>query len=83
MTSLAKVLCYQMSDEWQKRRYHILRERGYQCEKCGRKRLVEVSHKNADLMGDEPDSDLTVLCEWCHQELVKERRKNESTDSSR
>lgn len=57
---------------WQKRRLEIFSRDGWACQGCGSGladgRSLHVHHERytADLPWDEPDENLTTLCERCH-----------------
>jgi 5-methylcytosine-specific restriction endonuclease McrA len=58
---------YLKSDEWQRKRYVVLKRDGWKCLKCG-KRATEVHHKKYSVknIGKEPIHWLDSLCRSCH-----------------
>ena len=57
---------YLCSDQWRKTRAHVLNTREMACERCGAKQNLEVHHLSYERIGNELDSDLTLLCRKCH-----------------
>jgi 5-methylcytosine-specific restriction endonuclease McrA len=64
---------YLQSRRWADKRRQKLVEQNYTCERCGYCRLtnpidipLDAHHKTYDHLGDEPLSDLEVLCRNCH-----------------
>lgn len=62
---------------WQKRRLHILEQRGWKCERCrDDKTTLHVHHKKyRGEPWDALDNDLEVLCEPCHSGQHGKRNK--------
>lgn len=58
---------YLSTPAWRSRRNARLKLAGYQCERCGAKRHVEVHHRTYDRLGAEWNEDLEVLCRNCHE----------------
>ena len=56
---------YLKSAEWKARRETALAKAKYTCDQCGA-RASQVHHTSYDNLGNEKDSDLTVLCGKCH-----------------
>lgn len=51
---------------WYGRRNEALRQARYRCQSCESKRELQVHHTSYERLGDEADSDLSVLCRGCH-----------------
>lgn len=65
---------YIRSPEWRARRQHILARAALRCERCNRFGVaLEVHHLRYDNLGDEPETDLQVLCLNCHKTADRER----------
>ena len=60
---------YLKSPHWQSTRAIKLYKAGYHCENCGSERRLQVHHKNYKNLYNEINSDLKVLCEFCHKEI--------------
>jgi hypothetical protein len=56
---------YLKLDHWKGLSRRIRQERG-NCQECGKKYNLNVHHLNYDRIGNELESDLIVLCKWCH-----------------
>lgn len=69
----AEYLQYLKSYDWQVKRQRALKSAGYRCQVCNSEMSLEVHHRTYDNIGDEQPSDLTVLCDPCH-ELFSKRR---------
>lgn len=67
------------SDEWKARRQEKLKSSGFKCELCGSAINLNVHHITYEHLGYEPDEDLLVVCQPCHEKLHKEDLKNEQT----
>ena len=65
---------YLTSEVWKKKRNKIIKERG-ECELCGEKKRLEVHHlryrykSGKSILGRERETDLVVLCWYCHNRL--------------
>ena len=57
---------YLASDEWKAKRNTILKMAGYRCRICG-KRATQVHHETYRRVFNEKLTDLTALCNLCHQ----------------
>jgi len=58
---------YLRTPEWQERRKRILERDGYHCQVCNASEHLNVHHRDYTRRGYEYDSDLTTLCQDCHQ----------------
>ena len=56
----------------------ILRRAGGRCERCRKRRPLEVHHLTYERLGCERDEDLLVLCPPCHRAADKEREEREA-----
>ena len=52
---------------WKDKRDLVLRLRGYECERCGSKKHLNVHHLTYETIGNEGDEDMIVLCRNCHK----------------
>jgi len=57
---------YLQSEHWIRRRATALQDAGYRC-RCGRTDDLEVHHRSYEHLWNEPDEDLEVLCDRCHE----------------
>ena len=57
---------YLRSQEWAKTRERALRLAGFRCRVCNGSSRLNVHHRSYERLGEEWDSDLTVLCKGCH-----------------
>jgi 5-methylcytosine-specific restriction endonuclease McrA len=57
---------YIRSPEWAKVRVRKLREVGWKCERCGRKKHLQAHHLTYERLGRERLSDLEICCRGCH-----------------
>lgn len=59
---------YLKSDEWQRKRYVVLKRDGWQCVYCGAK-ATQVHHKRyaKNNIGKEPIEWLVSICKDCHE----------------
>ncbi|SRR6266581_3056230 len=58
---------YLQTPEWKERRLRILERDNYRCQVCNSSDHLNVHHRDYSRRGDEEDSDLTTLCQGCHQ----------------
>lgn len=65
---------YMQSKRWKEKRRQKFAQVGYKCQRCGYDAdkspveiPVDVHHLTYEHLGDEPLSDLIVLCRHCHQ----------------
>ncbi len=63
---------YLKTDHWQNLRKTMLRRAGYRCQTCNAQDKLHVHHRTYENRGDEPYSDLIVLCSQCHETFHKE-----------
>ncbi len=69
---------YLQSHGWRLKRKVLLEKVGYRCERCGRKhKKLEVHHLTYQNLGNEPDTDLKVVCPNCHR--VEDRLRERQT----
>jgi hypothetical protein len=81
MAISAEYYAYIKSDAW-KRRADAAKDRaGWRCQVCYSDGLLDAHHRTYDRLGNEMDSDITVLCRECHKlyEFARkfEKRKSE------
>jgi hypothetical protein len=66
---------YINSEAWHKLKERIIKQRGYLCQKCGANTVqLELHHLTYDRLGHELDTDLQLLCSWCHVQADQVRR---------
>jgi HNH endonuclease len=58
---------YIKSEAWTEKRARILKHARGKCEKCGKRKAIQVHHKTYKRVGREKDEDLAALCGPCHQ----------------
>jgi predicted HNH restriction endonuclease len=59
---------YLRSAVWRSKRARALRRAGEACQVCNARDRLQVHHREYEgRWGEEPDDDLTVLCDDCHQ----------------
>lgn len=57
---------------WQRRRKTYFEEHGYQCERCGATKDIQLHHlEYTHEIGTEPDDHLMSLCDECHNNTHK------------
>ena len=67
---------YIRSDDWGRKRKQAIEFYGGRCALCGDKDDIHVHHINYETLGKEEMLDLTLLCEYHHNDFHKrERRK--------
>lgn len=77
----AKYEGYLQSPSWRDKRRAKLIEADFKCEECGygeyeaQDQALDVHHKTYDRFGDEPLSDLVVLCRRCHDKKHPEANR--------
>lgn len=74
---------YLKSQAWLHKRAEAFEVYGHKCARCGREVYLQVHHKTYAHLGNEPMSDLEVLCRWCHRREDKRRRKGLPVKSKR
>jgi 5-methylcytosine-specific restriction endonuclease McrA len=66
---------YLRTPEWRTRRKRKLDDADHRCQFCNRhRRSLHVHHRTYENLGQERDSDLTVVCPDCHATFHKHRR---------
>lgn len=60
---------YIISREWMLMRGWRLIIDKYKCQRCGRKRELEVHHITYERLGRERDEDLVTVCVRCHNDI--------------
>lgn len=65
---------YIHSAEWRARADAAKDRAGYRCQVCHSNRRIEAHHRTYERLGHELDSDITVLCDDCHELFHKNRR---------
>lgn len=58
---------YIKSPEWRARAEAAKERAGYRCEVCNSRDRIEAHHRTYERLGNELDSDITVLCHDCHE----------------
>lgn len=58
---------YLLTPEWQATRKRILERDEYRCQICNSPHRLNVHHRDYSRRGYENDTDLTTLCQGCHQ----------------
>ncbi len=67
---------YLKSDIWEQKREAALTAAHSRCQLCNNSNDLNIHHRvYPDILGDEPISDLTVLCRKCHQLFHGIKRK--------
>ena len=64
---------YLQSVKWIKKRNEALRKSDYECSNCGNQLNLQVHHLNYNTLGNESQSDLLVLCSFCHSQIHKNK----------
>lgn len=54
---------------WKFRREQKIKSVGGACERCAKRRSLQVHHKTYERLGMERDDDLEVVCKGCHQHI--------------
>lgn len=63
-------VCYEeylASDKWRDKATAAKERAGWRCQLCNSKHRLEVHHRTYERVGREEDTDLTVLCYYCHE----------------
>lgn len=78
----SQYLAYLESSTWKIKRLEALRLASYRCQNCGGAAgpNLQVHHLNYERLGYEEQSDLVVLCKWCHKIKDGERRRSKNTE---
>jgi hypothetical protein len=63
---------YLLSDVWKKKRLEAIERAGGKCQLCNRNHCLHVHHRKYSTWGEEPITDLTVLCEDCHNKFSQQ-----------
>jgi hypothetical protein len=58
---------YLNTDAWRRVRNRALADAGYACQRCGRRRDLQVHHRTYVRLGREWSTDLEVVCFVCHR----------------
>lgn len=58
---------YLETDWWKEKRYQKLRSVKFQCERCSRRKYLQIHHKHYKSLGKEKITDLEALCKECHK----------------
>jgi hypothetical protein len=67
------------SARWKALRARLIRERGDRCERCrkqwapGYKHVLILHHLTYERLGAERDTDVQLVCEYCHDHADRER----------
>lgn len=78
---------YLQTPEWQKKRIKALRFAQFRCQVCNSSSNLDTHHRSYKDLGQEPLSDITVLCNDCHRifhgnrELVQSEPPSNYTQS--
>lgn len=68
---------YLKSPQWKAKRERMIGSQSGSCEMCGQTKLarqLQLHHRTYDHIGCEPDGDLQILCEKCHQKADRLRK---------
>lgn len=60
---------YLQTPEWQEIRHRALRKAKHRCELCAKEGVLHIHHKTYKNRGNEPLTDLIVLCQHCHRKF--------------
>ncbi len=71
---------YLTSNHWKTMRKIMLKEAGYQCEKCKSPNNLQVHHLNYKHLWKETQNDLQVLCRKCHMSKPEHGLNHKSED---
>jgi hypothetical protein len=63
---------YLQSPHWKETRKRALERSGNHCSVCMSTKNLNVHHNNYERLGEELDTDLTVLCKKCHDIFYRE-----------
>lgn len=68
---------YLNSVEWRATKRYVFLVKGYECERCGYTRNLQIHHKTYDNLYQERLEDLEVLCGSCHmkEHNIKPQKK--------
>lgn len=65
---------YLQTLEWKRRRQQAIEIADHRCAVCYSPKRLHVHHRTYQNVGDEKQSDLTVLCSECHDLFHRHRR---------
>mgnify|MGYP003396071382 CR=1 FL=1 len=65
---------YIVSEEWREKADAAKERAEHRCQVCNGGRFLDAHHRTYERLGNELDSDITVLCRDCHQ-LFESQRK--------
>ena len=60
---------YLESAKWQRKRKAAIQQAGGRCQLCNSREGLQVHHRTYERVGNESSTDLTVLCQLCHQKF--------------
>lgn len=67
---------YIVSDDWKRKAEAAKKRAGYRCQVCNKDRSqvlqLEAHHRTYEHLGEEKSSDITVLCNECHDLFSKQ-----------
>lgn len=66
---------YLLSDHWRETREAALERAGRKCQLCGYEGRLQVHHRSYERLGAELPTDLTVLCQDCHDTHHEDRKR--------
>lgn len=64
---------YINSEPWKLKSNKAKERAGYRCQGCNTPDNIQTHHRIYERLGDELDSDLTVLCDECHSKIHDKR----------
>ena len=73
---------YLQSERWEQKRQEAIRYYGGICNFCGTAINLRVHHINYAHLGNEPMSDLMLICDECHEKLHEQDIKKKSEQTS-
>ena len=68
---------YIKSPEWKEKAKQAKARAGYRCQVCNCAEHLEAHHRTYDRLGFELDTDITVLCDTCHEKVSKPRKSKQ------
>lgn len=64
---------YIKSEPWKQKSEKAKERAGYRCQCCYSDKNIQTHHRTYERLGNELDTDLTVLCDECHSKIHGKR----------
>lgn len=71
---------YLLSNAWKQKRDAIFSRCGEVCERCRKRKAIQIHHITYANIGDELPEDLLAVCDLCHLDLHKKQSETPNDD---